>query len=100
MEYARKAIDLDAEAHAAHFQLGKAYARREDWQKSVAALEKAVALHPSSSSYYYVLGSAYRGLGKSEESRQAMLKFQELEKQAAEFEKNRRGTRDTGGHTP
>jgi predicted Zn-dependent protease len=98
LEYAQKAIQLDANSDAAYFQAGKAYVRQEEWQKAAEALEKATSLNPAVSSYYYVLGSAYRSLGKPEESRRAIARFQELESRAKEFESKRRDLRDEGGH--
>jgi len=49
--------------------------------------------------YYYVLSGAYRALGRSEESRKTMEKFQELEEKTADFERARRESR-TGGSEP
>jgi tetratricopeptide (TPR) repeat protein len=96
LEYAQRALQLDAKSDAAYFQLGKAYARQERWQEAAEAVEKAIAQNPVPSSYYYVLSGAYRALGRSEESRQAMEKFQELENKTAEFERARRESRGNG----
>jgi tetratricopeptide (TPR) repeat protein len=98
LAYAQKAIQLDAKSDAAYFQAGKAHVRNEDWEKAAEALETATALNPAVSSYYYVLGGAYRSLGKPEQSRQATEKFQELEKRAKEFERTRRDVNNAGGH--
>jgi tetratricopeptide (TPR) repeat protein len=96
LTHAQKAIQLDAKSDAAYFQAGKAYARQEQWEKAVEALEEATALNPSKSSYYYVLGNSYRSLGRQEESRQAIAKFQELEQAAKDFESKRRELWDGG----
>lgn len=93
LQYAQQALSLNPRSDLAYFQIAKACRTKEDWRCVVQALEKAVQIKSSSSQYYYVLSVAYRKLGKLEESRQAMEKFQELEKRFAELEQQRREAR-------
>lgn len=90
VEYANKALALNPRSDLAYFQIAKTCRTRKDWQGVTDALEKAVAINPSRSQYYYVLGVAYRKLGKIQESDRALASFQHLEKGTAEFERQRR----------
>ena len=49
-----------------------------------------MALNSRSSSYFYVLGTVYRKLGKVEESRKAMEEFARLDRESNELEQKRR----------
>jgi tetratricopeptide (TPR) repeat protein len=100
LEYAERALRIDPKSDTAYFQMGRAYARQEKWQEAADAVEKAIARNPVPSSYYYVLSGAYRALGRSEESRKTMEKFQELEEKTAEFERARRESRTSGSEPP
>jgi tetratricopeptide (TPR) repeat protein len=93
VEYAQKALELNPNSDLAYSQIGKACRTRKDWKGEVAAMEKAVAIKPSSAPYHYILGVAYRKLGKIKESEQAYKTFQELEKQTADMESKRREAR-------
>ena len=93
VEYANKALELNPKSDLAYFQIAKACRTREDWKGVTDALEKAIAIKPSSAQYHYVLGGAYRKLGKIKESEQALETFRELEKQTAELESRRRESR-------
>jgi len=90
VEYADKALALNPKADLAYFQIAKACRARQDWKGVVEALGKAITLNSSRAQYYYVLSAAYRKLGKTEEAQGAMATFQDLEKQNAEFERQRR----------
>jgi tetratricopeptide (TPR) repeat protein len=90
VEYANKALALNPGSDLAYFQIAKACRASQDWKGVVEALEKAIAINPSRAQYYYVLGAAYRKLGKVEESKRALARFQDLEKQSADFERQRR----------
>jgi tetratricopeptide (TPR) repeat protein len=90
VEYANKALALNPRSDLAYFQIAKACRTRQDWKGVAEALEKAIAINPSRAQYYYVLSAAYRKLGKIQESIRAMASFQDLEKQTAEFERQRR----------
>ncbi len=83
VEYANKALALNPRSDLAYFQIAKACRTRKDWKGVTDALEKAIAINPSRPQYYYVLGAAYRKLGKIQESDRALASFQHLEKGAA-----------------
>lgn len=92
MQYAHKALDLEPQSDLAYFQIAKAYRARQDWTGVVEALEKAVQIRPASG-YYYILGTAYRKLGRVKESEEAVEKFQTLEKQTGDLESKKREAR-------
>ncbi|MGD0011023.1 MAG: hypothetical protein ABSE93_21100 [Terriglobia bacterium] len=81
---------MNPRADLAYFQIAKACRARQDWKGVAEALEKAIAINPSRPQYYYVLAAAYRKPGKIQESIRAIARFQDLEKQTAEFERQRR----------
>jgi tetratricopeptide (TPR) repeat protein len=60
------------------FELAKTYRGLERWADAVGALEKAVQLSPRESQYFYVLSLIYRKLGKENESREALARYEEL----------------------
>jgi tetratricopeptide (TPR) repeat protein len=91
--YANKALALNPKSDLAYFQIAKACRTREDWKGVTDALEKAIAIKPLSAQYHYVLGIAYRKLGRTKESEQALETFRELEKQTGELESRRRESR-------
>ena len=90
VEYASKALALNPKADLAYFQIAKACRARQDWKGVAQALEEAIALNSSRAQYYYVLSAAYQKLGKIGEAQRAMARFQDMEKQTAEFERQRR----------
>jgi tetratricopeptide (TPR) repeat protein len=90
LEYARKALAANPASDRALFQMAKAYEYRGDWNAAVESLSRAVALNSRSSSYFYVLGTVYRKLGKVEESRKAMEEFARLDRESNELEQKRR----------
>ena len=61
-----------------------------DWTMPSIRVNRAIALNPRASSYYYVLAGLYRRLGKMEESRKALESFTRLERETNELEKMRR----------
>src|SRR5581483_1269886 len=67
LEYAQKALDLDAKSDAAWFQKARAQERQGQLEQAVASLNQAISLNGHASSYYYVLAGLYRRLGKQEE---------------------------------
>jgi Tfp pilus assembly protein PilF len=70
--------------------MARTYRVQEDWPKMAAALEKAIAIKPTSAQYYYVLSSAYRKLGKHKESEWALEQFRRIDKETADLEAQRR----------
>jgi tetratricopeptide (TPR) repeat protein len=76
--YAQKAIGFNPRSAPANVQLARAYRVLGDWQKCVEAAQQAVDLNPWTSDAYYIMGIALRKLGKIEESRAAMAKFEQI----------------------
>lgn len=84
------AVALDANLAAAHYALGKFYARNNRFAEAAAALEKAVALEPDYADALYQLGLAYAKLKKNDESKQTMAKFKRLTDDQKEQKENDR----------
>ncbi len=72
---------------------GKARRTQGDWPGVVKALEKAIALRPAFSQYYYILSTAYRKRGKIEEREKALAAFRQLERQTGDLEERLRQAR-------
>jgi tetratricopeptide (TPR) repeat protein len=100
LEYANRAIELDAHADRAWFQKGRAYERQGKLQEAVEALNRAISSNPRSSSYYYVLAGVYRRLGMMDENQKALETFRRLEREASELEEKRRGARTIRDRLP
>ncbi len=99
LEYARKAVAVNAKADRGWFQLARAYERRGELEAAVDALGRALAINSRASTYYYVLGTLYRRLGKQQESRDALDMFAKLNRETNELEERRReGLRQAPGH--
>jgi tetratricopeptide (TPR) repeat protein len=90
MKYARKALEVNERSDRALFQLAKACERDENLPCAVDSLNRAIAINPRASSYFYVLATVLRKLGKVEESRQAMSAFSKLERETNELDQRRR----------
>jgi tetratricopeptide (TPR) repeat protein len=90
LEYARKAYATNPQSDRALFQMAKAYEQLEDLQAAADALKRAIELNPRASSYFYVLGTVYRKMGRSAESRDAMQSFARLERESNDLEQKRR----------
>jgi tetratricopeptide (TPR) repeat protein len=90
MTYARQALEVNDKSDRALFQLAKACEHEGDLDTAARSLQRAIAINPRASSYFYVLASVYRKLGKAEESRQAMASFSTLERETNELDQRRR----------
>jgi tetratricopeptide (TPR) repeat protein len=90
LEYARRALAIDAQSDRAWFQKGRADERQGRLDEAVESLNKAISINPRASSYFYVLAGLYRHLGNAEESRKALESFTRLERESSELEKMRR----------
>jgi superkiller protein 3 len=91
LEYAQKALQANPESDRALFQMAKAYEYQGDLDGAAGALNRAIAINPRASSYYYVLATVYRKLGKPDESRRAMESFSKLDRESNELDQKRRG---------
>jgi len=90
LEYARKALDANPKSDRALFQMAKAFEYQGDLNAAADALDRAISLNPRASSYFYVLSTVYRKLGRGEESRKAMETFSKLDRESNELEQKRR----------
>ena len=90
MKYARKALEVNERSDRALFQLAKACERDEDLTCAAESLNRAIAINPRASSYFYVLATVLRKLGKADESRKAMAAFSKLERETNELDQRRR----------
>ena len=90
LEYARQAIQINPNSDRALFQMAKAQEYKGDLNGAADTLNRAIAVNSHSSSYFYVLSTVYRKLGKAEESRKAMEEFSRLDRESNEMEDRRR----------
>jgi tetratricopeptide (TPR) repeat protein len=90
VEYAQKALAINPKSDTGLFQMAKAQERRGELEAAVASLIAAISINPRSSSYHYVLGTVYRRLGKTDESREAFDLFRKLEKESSEIDQKKR----------
>jgi tetratricopeptide (TPR) repeat protein len=82
LQYAQKAIELDANSDLAYYQMARAYESRHELEKAADALAKAISIMPSSAQYFYVLSQVDRKLGKQKESMEALQTFEKLKHEA------------------
>ncbi len=90
LEYARKALEVNPKSDGALFQLAKAQEAKGDLASAAESLNQAISINSRTSSYFYVLGTVYRKLGKFDESKQAMESFRKLDRESNELEQKRR----------
>jgi tetratricopeptide (TPR) repeat protein len=88
LEYSQKAIAINPQSDAAHFEAAKAYTTRKEYEPAARALEAAVRTNPASSRYHYLLSNTYRKLDRIPESQKEMDVFRKL--QSDELEAFRR----------
>ena len=87
-KHLKRAIELDGQIAAAHFALGKLYARQKRFAEAVAALEKADRLEPNRVETVYQLAQVYGKLKRAEEARATLVKFKELSEREKTQTKN------------
>lgn len=90
LEYASKGLAANPQSDRALFHMAKAHEYQGDLKAAADALSRAIELNPRSSSYFYVLATVYRKLGKPDESRKAMESFTRLDRESNELEQKRR----------
>jgi tetratricopeptide (TPR) repeat protein len=95
-EYAQKALELDPKSDPAWFQKARASEHDGDLNGALDSLSRAISINSRSSSYYYVLASVYRKLGKADESKKALEMFTRLDHENNELEKMRRNASKSG----
>ena len=74
----RKAIETNPELASAYLGLGKLLLAEKRWEEAVAAYVKATELAEDYAPAYYGLGMAYRKLGKMDEARGALRRYQQV----------------------
>jgi tetratricopeptide (TPR) repeat protein len=79
--YFSRALQLQPNYTAARVGLAKVWIARKEYQKAVDQLEEAVRQVPEDETIYYNLMLAYRSMGRAEEARKALDKFQQLKQQ-------------------
>jgi tetratricopeptide (TPR) repeat protein len=93
LDYADRALELDSKCDPAWFQKAKAQQAQGHLEDAVSSLNRATAINPRSSTYFYVLAGVYRRLGKLDESRKALDAFTKLDQENNELERMRRQAR-------
>jgi tetratricopeptide (TPR) repeat protein len=90
LEYARQALQVNRNSDRALFQMAKAQEYRGDLNAAAESLNRAVGINGRASSYYYVLATINRKLGRIEESRKAMEMFVRLDRESNALDQKRR----------
>jgi len=90
LQYAQRAIKLNAKTDLAYFQMAKAFRSRQEWTPAAEALRSAIAINSESPQYFYILSSVDSKLGNYKESQEAIKTFRELEAKMAARAKLRR----------
>jgi len=84
------ALKLDARLGPAYLQFGILRLEREDFSSAIVALQKAVALLPTSEEAHFRLAQAYRRTGDAQKAKAEIAQFKELSAQKdAEAERER-----------
>lgn len=90
LEYARKALEINPKSDRGLFQIAKAQERRGHLAAAAESLKDAISINSRFSSYYYVLATVYRRLGKTDESSKAFETFRILERDSSEIDRKKR----------
>jgi len=80
LEFAQKSVELDDELPQAHWAVGRIFARApfRDVERSLAAVERAVALDPNYADGHALLASTLNFAGRPEEALSAMGKAMQI----------------------
>lgn len=78
IEWLQKAVALDPDSVGSHFALGKALFQNEQFDAAIPELKASLRLMPGLWEAYFLLGRAYTKLGRPEEAKAAIEKFNEL----------------------
>jgi Flp pilus assembly protein TadD len=76
--YLERAREVDPGSWATCFYLGKSKLKLNDLDASIKALKEAANLNPNEASIFYLLGTAYRRAGRSDDARAAFERVSEL----------------------
>lgn len=77
--FIKDAINLDPGLAAAQLDMGTLVARKGDLAGALGYFAKAAALDPGNPAAHYNLAKAYEGLGKKEQAREEMEKYQKAQ---------------------
>ena len=83
IERYREAVELMPELHHAWSSLGYALRKTGDYQESLAAYDRALAIEPRYTEAIEYRGEAYLGLGRLEEAKGAYMQLFQLDKERA-----------------
>jgi len=98
LPHLERAHKLTPDSWAAAFYLGKAKLKMNDSKSAVALLRQAADINPDEPSIYYLLATALKTIGRSEEVKRALRRVTELHTNALDAEK--RAPRDAHvGHS-
>jgi tetratricopeptide (TPR) repeat protein len=75
LQYAEEIVAKYPRDERAHFNLSNAYAGRQQNDKAIAELQKAIEINPNYSPAYNSLGYAYRAVGNNTEAEKAFKKY-------------------------
>jgi tetratricopeptide (TPR) repeat protein len=78
IEWLQKAVALDPDSVASRFALGKALLQNGQFDAAIPELKASLRLMPGLWEAYFLLGRAYSKLGRPEEAKAAIQKFNEL----------------------
>jgi tetratricopeptide (TPR) repeat protein len=79
LNYAHKAIEINAASDTAFFEMAKAYRTQKQLQKAVEAARSAIAINSQTPDYYYVMGLVLREMGNQPASEEALAKYAQLQ---------------------
>jgi len=84
VDLGHQAVAANPELFAAHYQLGLAQARAEDWAGAATAFERAAALNPSFAYSYYYAGLSYSRIRRADKTAEYFERFLQLAPEAPE----------------
>jgi superkiller protein 3 len=79
-----RAVQLDGNLAAAHFELGKLYSQQGRLPEALSSYEAAVEADPEHQEAWYRLGQAYMRAGRRQDAEKAVARHDDLRKQQAE----------------
>lgn len=84
IDRAEHAVAANADLFAAHYQLGLARARAEQWAEAARAFERAIALDPSFAYAAYYAGLAYSHVNRADKTAEYFERFSRMAPNAPE----------------
>jgi tetratricopeptide (TPR) repeat protein len=80
--FLRRAVELDPKYLPAHAALARGYGQTGEPEKAIPHLEQALPVD-ADGALHYQLARAYQAAGRAEEAKRLLVRYQELQKQAA-----------------